>query len=618
MQNMARAASFLQWRCSTCYAATGAIAPTQLFQRNLPLRKLLKIYLPAVACSLILVLCYFVVRPYAEFGIADDWLYIKDALNVAITGRIFYAGGETPMLGWQLYFGALFIKLFGFSFTVVRLSTTVQAMATAFLLQRIGVRAGLNSWNAALVALIFVLSPLYFSYSLTFMSDISGVLCILVCVYMCLRAVEAGSERAAMVWVSVAALVNAVGGTVRQIAWLGLLVMVPCTLWLLKKSWRVLVAGGLSCIAGLVFILAALHWLKQQPYIIPVSPIPHRIDLDFLKNGGRVLLGGVGVLTMYALPVLLLFAGALRLWKRRLAAAALALLAIVPIHLLKIDKWPVIAAFNVITFHTVDRLNNLAVAAIHLAAARSSLRILLTGAVVFGLLCFVLFCLERAPARRLPPETPVPQQKCTAISWQKLGVMLGPFSAAYLFFVVMAFAIYDRYFLPLLAILLLVLVRFYQEKQKARLSWACILLIVLFAGFSLAATHDDFASSRGYVAAAAEIRSSGVPATAILGPQALEGWAELEKVGHLRYPPPVPKAASALEPGQGVPAHCDKGLYFLILLGITPSIQPAYAVSPNPQECGGQIAFPPVEFSTWIAPRTNSIYAVRLPNSISR
>ena len=580
------------------------------------MRKLLKNYLPAVACALTLILCYFVVRPYAEIGIADDWVYARDALNVALTGHISYSGGETPMLGWQLYFGALFIKLFGFSFTAVRFSTAVLAIGTAFLLQRIGMRAGLNSWNAALATLIFVLSPLYFPYAFTFMSDVSGVLCILVCVYMCLRAVQSRSERAAMVWVSLAALVNALGGTVRQIAWLGLLVMVPCTLWLLRKSWRVLVAGGLSCGAGLVFILAALHWLKQQPYILPVSPIPRRIDLDFLKNGGRVVLGGAGVLTMYALPVLLLFAGALRLWKRSVGAAAVALLAIAPIHLLKIDKWPVKAAFNVITFHTADRLDDLAAAAIHLTVARSSLRFLVTGAVVFGLICLVLFCLERAPARPLPPEAPVLQQKDTAISWQKLGVILGPFSAAYLFFVVTTFVIYDRYFLPLFAILLLVLVRFYQEKQKARLSWVGILLMVLFAGFSLAATHDDFALSRSYAATAAEIRTRGVPETAILGPQALEGWAELEKAGHLQYPPPVSKAA--LEPGQGVPANCDQGLYFLILLGMTPSIQPAYAVSPNPNECGGQIALPPVEYGTWIAPRTNWMYAVRLPSSISQ
>lgn len=574
----------------------------------------LKNYLPAVACAATLILCYFLVRPYAEIGIADDWVYIRDALRVAHTGRITYSGGETPMLGWQLYFGALFIKLFGFSFATVRSSTLVEALATAFLLERIGVRCGLNSWNAVLVTLIFVLSPLYFPFAFTFMSDVSGVLCVLICVYMCLRAVQARSERAAMLWVCLAALVNAVGGTARQIDWLGLLVMVPCTLWLLRKSRRVVIAGGLSCVAGLVFALATLHWLKQQPYIVPVSPIPRRIDLDLLKNGGRVVLGGAGVLALYALPVLLLFAGALRSGKRRLAAAVVAMLAIIPMHFLKIDKWPVNAAFNAITNRTADRLNDIAAATFHFAAARNSLRFLLTGAVVFGLLCLGLDGFCGASARAISPDRPAEPEGPAAISWQKLGVILGPFSAVYLLFVAMAMVIYDRYFLPLFAILLLVLARLYQERVKTRLHGTCILLIALFAAFSLAATHDDFALYRGYAAAASEIRSSGVPATAILGPQELEGWAELDKSGHLRYPP---NDESVVERAQGVPANCDKGLYFLILLGMTPSIQPKYAVSLNPQECGGQVALPPVEYSTWIAPRSNAVYAVRLPQSIS-
>jgi hypothetical protein len=245
---------------------------------------------------------------------------------------------------------------------------------------------------------------------------------------------------------------------------------------------------------------------------------------------------------------------------------------------------------------------------IHLAATPNSLRIPLTGAVVFGLLCLALCWFKRAGERAAP------RPANAAVCWRKLGLILGPFSAAYLFFVVLAFVIYDRYFLPLLAILLLVLVRFYQENVRAKLSWACILLMVPCAGFSLAATHDDFALYGGYAAAAQEIRSSAVPATAILGPQELEGWAELEKAGHLHYPP---NDASRFEQGQGVPANCDKGLYFLILLGMTPSIQPAYAVSSNPSECGGQAAFPPVVYRAWIPPRTNAIYAVRLPRPVA-
>jgi hypothetical protein len=190
----------------------------------------------AAACAFVLILCYFLIRPYAEIGINDDWVYIKDALKVAQTGHISYSGTETPILGWQLYFGALFIKLFGFSFTAVRLATVIEAMATAFVLERTFERAGLNLQNATLATATFVLSPLYLPWAFAFMSDISGVLCIVVCSYMCLRALEARSQNSAMAWISLAALVNAAGGTARQIAWLGALLMVPSTLWFLRKS----------------------------------------------------------------------------------------------------------------------------------------------------------------------------------------------------------------------------------------------------------------------------------------------------------------------------------------------------------------------------------------------
>ena len=232
----------------------------------------LKNYLPAFACALVPVLCYLLIRPYAEMGVADDWVWTRDALNVARTGHIVYSGGESPMLGWQLYFGALFIKLFGFSFTAVRFSTVIEAMATAFLMHRTFVRAGINSRNATMATITFVLSPLYFPYVFTFMTDVSGVLCIVVCLYMCLRALEAKSETAAMAWIGFAALLNAVGGTARQIVWLGLLIMIPCTVWVLRRNRRILVVGCFSWMVGALIVFAATRWFAHQPFAVAESP----------------------------------------------------------------------------------------------------------------------------------------------------------------------------------------------------------------------------------------------------------------------------------------------------------------------------------------------------------
>ena len=73
-------------------------------------------------------------------------------------------------------------------------------------------------------------------------------------------------SRASIAWICFAVVTNAIGGTSRQLAWLGVLVMVPSTLWLLRSQRRVLVAGVVAECAGFLFIFAALHWFKLQPY----------------------------------------------------------------------------------------------------------------------------------------------------------------------------------------------------------------------------------------------------------------------------------------------------------------------------------------------------------------
>jgi hypothetical protein len=63
-----------------------------------------------------------------------------------------------------------------------------------------------------------MLSPVLLPMVFIFMTDIGGLFCIVLCVYACLRALQAEASRAANVWIAFAARSNALGGTVRQIA----------------------------------------------------------------------------------------------------------------------------------------------------------------------------------------------------------------------------------------------------------------------------------------------------------------------------------------------------------------------------------------------------------------
>ena len=279
-----------------------------------------KSQLPGIFCALAVASSAFLIRPYAETGICDDWSYIKTTQILAQAGHIVYNGWASAMLGWQLYLGALFVKLFGFSFTAVRLSTTLVAAASTWLFQRTLVRAGVSQWNATLATLTLVFSPLYLPLAFTFMSDVAGVFSIVLCLYMCLRALEARTPASTTGWIVSAALVNAIGGTARQIAWLGVLVMVPCTLWLLRHRPRVLLAGGLSCLAGIGFLFASMRWFNQQPYSLPERLIPESLGLKSFENIAAV--GARAGLEMFCLvlPVLLMFVRPLLKPNRRLTA----------------------------------------------------------------------------------------------------------------------------------------------------------------------------------------------------------------------------------------------------------------------------------------------------------
>ena len=176
---------------------------------------------PAIICALLLALCTLATYPFVEMGQCDDFAYVRSSKTLAETGHITYYGWASAMLGWQLALGALFIKLFGFSFFAVRMSTLPLAMASAYLFYVILLRFGISVQNAVFGTLVFALSPLSLPLTTSFMTDIPSVFAILVCLYCCLRVLAARNDRSALLWLCVAAGSNVALGTVRQIVWLG-------------------------------------------------------------------------------------------------------------------------------------------------------------------------------------------------------------------------------------------------------------------------------------------------------------------------------------------------------------------------------------------------------------
>ena len=562
--------------------------------------------IPALFCALAVLLCELIARPYATTSICDDGPYILMARTLATTGHIAYNGWAAAMIVLQLYLGAAFIKLFGFSFTTVRMSTLLVAMLLAFALQRTLVRTGISERNATIGTLALVLSPLYLMLSVTFMSDITGLFAIVLCLYGCLRALQSTNDRTTIAWLVFAILANAIFGTSRQIAWLGILAMLPSTLWLLRSRRRVLLAGAAATLAGFLFILVCMHWLKHQPYIIPVP----------LRVTGFPIVHAIGQLIFLFLdvPFLLLPIAALFLLQiRKLPTRAIAIISALFLGYLFLATYPshLRGAFDSLLEPSAGDWLTVYGVYSGILTQRGSLPIflqrwaqeLLTFVSYGGLLGLIYSFVHSS-------RTPSAKDSSTSISWQQLGILFVPFTLAYGLLLISAAAttylLFDRYALGLLSLVLLCLVRYYQERIHARLPSASLLPVLIMAIYGIAVTHNMFSLYRAHAALAAELRANGVPDTSVD-----YGWeynllTELQYTDHLNDSRIV-VPANTYVPVPPLPA----GTCSMFWYDKTPHIHPLYGVAFSPNACYGPAPFAPIHYSRWPYRTPGTLFVVR-------
>ncbi len=579
-----------------------AITPhNDLAGDSLPLTQRLR--LPAVFCALAVLLSALISRPYAEMGICDDGPYVFMAHTLATTGHIVYNGWATAMIGWQLYLGAAFIKLFGFSFTAVRFSTVLVAMALAFIIQRTFVRSGIRESNATIGTLALVLSPLYLTLAVTYMSDIFGLFAIVICLYGCLRALQASTERSAILWLCFAVASNAICGTARQIAWLGVLVMVPSTLWLLRSRRRVFIAGAAATLVGALFIFACMQWLKYQPFFIPEHIFSSKFSVTHALGVVRYSLLNIPFLLF---PMLALFV----LEIRRKRQQSIVLLLIVFFCFLFLALYPshIRGIFNVVLEPTMgDFVNPHGI--VYEAGLRGeppiflprSIRAVITIISLCGL-AGVAALLFRSRRRSVATNSGL------EISWKQLVVLLAPFTVAYALFLLPRAGITeisDRYLLPGLIGLLICLVRCYQERISPSLPAVSWLLVGIVAMYSVTANHHSFSYYRARVALAAELEAAGIPDTSVDNGWEYNFGVELKHASYLN------ESTIKIPAGAYTPVPPPSGVCPMVLYEDTPHIHPLYGISFGPDACDGPAPFAPVHYSRWPYRTPGTLYVVR-------
>jgi hypothetical protein len=496
-------------------------------------------------------------------------------------------------------------------------------MLSIALLHGVLVRFGVGRGGAALGTATVAFSPLFLPLATLYLTDIPGLLVILLCVAMCQMAALSATVRSACAWLIAAGLVNVALGSVRQICWLGVLVMVPSTAWLVARRlgravlWTGLVVAALS----VPMILWCVHWFLAHPYTFSEKIIAGPVTPKMVAHFGMqyVLAALLTIALLFPVAVRFVqsgFRGLSRAARMRTAGAALvtsAVLAAVAGRPVTMSKmvFPWLEPFvNDCGFpRIVKGLTNVATFGL-------GVRAVITVAVV-GLGWYLL---ERAWAGLRRVDRPVPRLMADdqALSF---AAILGPYSLAYILALAgraMYFEIQDRYLLLLLpsflVLLLLMLERVKRgtgvEKRGSRWPQALSIGTLAFLiAISIACTHSDHAYGSAVTRLDQRMQAEGIPRPAISEGFAADLQAQVAHGGHtnvegLLHPA---NAYDPAVPHWDLPKACQVGMDT-----IEPRLHPVYffSLTPGPPECFVPSAIAPEPYLAWLPPFHREIWVL--------
>ncbi len=541
--------------------------------------------------------------PVAEIPFGDDTAYTEMALHLARTGHLTYNGWEAVVQILHTYWGAFAIRLFGFSFLTVRLSTipySLGAVALCYLLMR---RSGLKRNAAVFVTLMFGLSPLFLPVSLSYLTDVPGLFFIFASLYSFARAEEIAGEPNSYGWLALGAIAGFIGGTGRQIAWLTPLVVLPYMAWVRRKQ-RLFAMCAIAAWAGeLVGVVYVLAWFGRQPYTVFQASVFSEIILTLKQPFGTLVLTArlALMLVLFVLPatVPLLFRSAGDTWRgprgRKILVAALFLivLAAIAIHpSLASIPW-ISNTLNWEGIYGADPLAGRPIVLIRPIRAVVAVTVYFSVCILAGELWNIRQLARRISVLLLAPS-----------SGEFLLAATSLFSVANFVLIIVRgsdFNIFDRYLLPIIPwAASVVLLWFAKENpgvdQLARSArpFAWVLLAVL-AFYGIAITQDYWALGTARVEATRKLEAAGIPRTAIDAGFEYNGWTELLVSGHLNFyrvfnPP------DAYRPG----------------LSITPNVIPVYRLEYKPTPQTESTSFGTVPYSSMLPPFHKQVSIDRL------
>lgn len=258
-----------------------------------------------LAILAVLTAATLLVDPRGDFPLNDDWAYGWSVRHLLETGEFRLSDWAAANLFSQVVWGALFCRVFGFSFTVLRLSTLVLSALGALALYGLQRELRIAPRTALVGTLTLALSPMQLQQAHSFNNDVPSGALLVVASYLLLRGLRRESTAA-----TAAGLATGLLAVLARQSNLVLFAAYGVAL-LVARGWRpaTLVKAILPGLAALSLHLGYVHWLAVHDR----KPLLYDLQVRMLRSTLASDPGAIAATYAGNLSVLLLYAGLLLL-----------------------------------------------------------------------------------------------------------------------------------------------------------------------------------------------------------------------------------------------------------------------------------------------------------------
>jgi hypothetical protein len=292
-----------------------------------------------------MVLAFLAIAPWGNYPLNDDWTYAHLAKRFAETGKIKIDVPIAPNALGQSLLGAMVVKLFGFSHTILRVLTLGVASLGLWGIDRLLVHVVPRKSLRLMGLLLLAFNPIYFYSATTFMNELYGwVPAILVAVLWFWGRQRLAGDDTQIVSLKLSLAVGALAGSTfwtRQLCILVYPALLTGTVlrFVLMGRWRAVARSVPALAAGslafLLVIAASFLWARATGNFRPEFAVRLSNLVEFDSQTYAMQVGSAVVyMTGFFLPLLALIGWkSERRWLLDLGGAAFVIMGLVTKHL---------------------------------------------------------------------------------------------------------------------------------------------------------------------------------------------------------------------------------------------------------------------------------------------